>query len=60
MKKDKIVAHDELLAKVEVALRRAAKRARDRGADQHPDRCLRRRESGQEKGDEEIERGQAR
>jgi len=29
MKKEQIVAHDELLAKVGVALRRAAKRARE-------------------------------
>lgn len=29
MKKEKIVVHDELLAKVGVALRRAAKRARE-------------------------------
>ncbi len=29
MKKEKIVVHDEVLAKVGVALRRAAKRARE-------------------------------
>lgn len=29
MKKEKIVVHDEILAKVGVALRRAAKRARE-------------------------------
>ena len=29
MKKEKIVVHDELLAKVGVALRRAAKRAKE-------------------------------
>ena len=58
MKKEKIVVHDELLAKVGVALRRAAKRAKgNRGTDEYPDRRFRKRKSGQEKSDEEIGSG---